>query len=209
MWTGSSRSTIFLVASDENLRREEDRKWRERQDDRVSALTTGETVQNDRLDDVEERLQDHDHLLEGDPTDKRDTGLKGDLQHLETRHNELRAILAPDALGHGGFLNRLKAAEDALGIGEKKAENRWKFAGIVVSGTLAAVAAIVVALLAIEPVRESIGHFIDARFSSKEGKSPPAKHGKAKRHGHTAAPVREAPTETEPNENGIDKKVSE
>ncbi len=197
-----------MVNSDDNYRREEDRKWRESVETRLVSLTSAQKTTDNELDKLGERLEEMDELLEGDPLKRQDSGLKGDVKELNTGLNELRTIMAPDALGHGGVKNRLENCEMALGLRANKSENRWKFATVIASGTLATMTAIIVALLAIEPIREAIGHFILVRFGSVTPKEPKAaKKGKGKRHGHAAAPVSEAPTETTSDANAAEKEV--
>ena len=108
-------------------KREDDKKWRDSTNDRITNLTASETVQNDRLDEIDADIARIDALLEGEPGNKNDTGLKGDVKDLWAAHNQLRAIMAPDQLGQGGVLNRLKALERLAGIEKQVSENRWKF----------------------------------------------------------------------------------
>jgi hypothetical protein len=114
--------------------------------DRVLSLTNSDLAQNDRLDELEARLDHLDKLLEGDPEDKHDNGLKGDLKDLDRGLNSLRAIMAPDSLGHGGIINRLKALES----GERTSESRWKFKTAVVVAFIGTLTAIVTNLDRIE-----------------------------------------------------------
>lgn len=129
------------MSDDAHNRREEDRIWRQRTDERIAALTTGETVQNDRLDEYEERLEDLEKLARGDPETRGDHGLSGDVDEVSKGLNELRAIMAPDHLGQGGVNNRLRALEDEVRSLRKAQDNRWKFwtaigVAFITSGTL-------------------------------------------------------------------------
>lgn len=151
-----------------NYNREEDRAWRAQTDTRLTLLTQGEIVQNDRMDALQERIDGLDTLISGDTDDKEDSGLKGDILDLAREMNALHRILAPDALGHGGFINRLRAVEEKLGLGERASENRWKFATVVVGATVTAIATITVALLAIDPVRKSVGEYLASHFGQTE-----------------------------------------
>jgi hypothetical protein len=123
-------------------KRKEDKDWREQTDTRLNALTTSDNVQNDRLDEIDQRFEALDALLEGDPKDKNDSGIKGDVHDLSRRLNELRALMAPDNLGQGGVLSRLKALEKKEERETRQIEYRWKFwtallvAGLSLAGLL-------------------------------------------------------------------------
>lgn len=121
---------------DSNYKREEDRKWRERTEERVVGLTSSESVQNDRLDEIDEELQEIHAILDGKSDDKNDNGLKGELHDLSRSYNELRALMMPDHLGSGGVINRLKALEQKTGLEEKKSEQFWTFSRAVVVAIL-------------------------------------------------------------------------
>lgn len=146
-------------------KREEDKKWRESVETRLVSLTSAQKTTDDQLDELESRMEELEFMLEGRPSDRNDTGIKGDIQDLNKGLNELRTIMAPDALGHGGIKNRLNACEAALGLAEKRAENRWQFATGVAVATVGAIATIIVSLLAIEPVRNEIGHYLASHFT--------------------------------------------
>lgn len=114
-------------SSEDDYRRESDRKWRERVDDRLASLTTGEQVQNDRLDDLDEEIEAIKGILDGDPHDKDDSGVVGDLKSLTTRVNSIWALMGKDSLGDGGIIatvKDLKARADQERINQ---EYRWKF----------------------------------------------------------------------------------
>lgn len=106
---------------------EDDRNRRERIDERLNSLTTSETVQNDRLDEIEEEIQTIHHLLDGLPSNKDDNGIKGDISELFRSMNQLRAIMAPDSLGSGGLINRLRALEKDDERKAKSIEYRWRY----------------------------------------------------------------------------------
>lgn len=131
-----------MNSDEEPWKREDDKRWRGRTDERLASLTSGETVQNDRLDGMEEQLRDLDLVLRGNP--EKDTG--GIVEHLhevQTGLNALRALMAPDALGGGGILNRLKALEKKEAREERQSEYHWKFwiaiVGFVSATTIAVI----------------------------------------------------------------------
>lgn len=113
--------------SEDDYRRESDRKWRERVDERLASLTTGEQVQNDRLDDLDEEIQGLKSILEGDPHDKDDNGVLGDLKALLTKTNAIWALMSPDSLGHGGMIARINALENQDETRKENTGYRWKF----------------------------------------------------------------------------------
>lgn len=168
---------------DESLyRRGDDLKWRDRTEERIVNLQNGDATQNDRIDDLEEEVRGVHEILEGKPSDKDDNGIKGDIKELNRGLNALRAIMAPDSLGQGGVINRLKAVERQVGLEEKSSDNRWTFATQVAGATVAAIAAITVALIAIEPVRNAIGHYLESHFSTQN--SQQNSKTSSKRSGH-------------------------
>jgi len=126
--------------------------------DRVLSLTNSDLNQNDRLDELEEALEALRVLLEGRSEDRDDNGLKGDMHELTRRLNKLEALMAPDSIGEGGIINRLKRLEKRAGFEEKESEHRWKFWASLV-GALALVAA------AIIPNLDKIEKFFEPKSS--------------------------------------------
>lgn len=120
-----------MSSDDSAYRREEDRKWREKVDDRLVSLTSAQKTTDDELDKHEERIENAEILLEGDELKEDDEGVVGDVEVLMRKHNEIRAIWAPDNLGEGGWENRLRAVENELGIKRKTRLNRKAFAAAV------------------------------------------------------------------------------
>jgi len=110
--------------SDEDLyKREEDRQWRQRIDERLVALTTGEQVQNDRLDELEEELQTQDKILRGDPNE----GLLEQVDEIAGHIRRINAILWPDAIGGSGLVNDVRQLSKREDRAIRESENRWKF----------------------------------------------------------------------------------
>lgn len=118
--------------------------------EKINNLTNSDIIQNDRLDELEDRLGHLDKLLEGDPDDKNDNGLKGDLKELSVGLNALRTIMAPDHLGQGGVNNRLRNAEDEIASLKKADDNKWKFRTAVAVAFIGTVATVVTNLDKIE-----------------------------------------------------------
>lgn len=171
------------MTSDEELyKREEDRKWRESVETRLVSLTSAQKNTDDELDDHASRLERLDDLLEGKPEDKNDSGLKGDIQDLARGLKKLEVIMAPDSLQQGGVIKRLEKLEDLAGIRREARKERWKLAGIVFSVTVTAMAGIITALLAIDPIRDSLGRWFESHISVSKPKKPePRKQRKPKR----------------------------
>jgi hypothetical protein len=140
------------MGNDDSLyKRVDDQKWRDGVNDRLAALTASEVVQNDRLDEVDEEIRAVRAILEGKADDRNDNGIKGDIHELNVMLNQLRAIMAPDSLGQGGVINRLKALEKKAGIEELEITSRWKFKTAVVGALIAAVVAVLTNLDRIAP----------------------------------------------------------
>jgi hypothetical protein len=164
------------VADEPRYRREEDRKWRESVEARLVSLTSAQKTTDDQLDDFEERLNQLDEFLEGKPNDKNDNGIKGDIKDLSVGLNTLRAIMAPDQLGQGGVIARLKTLERAAGIEEKSIENRWKFWTALAVAIAGSITALVTNLDRIEPyLKKAFGKAEVAVTSSS------ARHSTARR----------------------------
>jgi hypothetical protein len=126
--------------SDANFRRAEDQKWRDRTEERIVNLIASEASQNDRLKDVDDHLIEIDELLEGKSSERADNGLKGDIQDLQRGLTKLNALMAPDNLGNGGLINRLKALEKRDEREQKSDEYKWKFR-LAILGFIATTAA--------------------------------------------------------------------
>ncbi len=173
-----------MAGDDESYKREEDHKWRERVDERLAALTSGETVQDDRLDDHESDLAIIREMLEGSPKDKNDNGFKGDIHDLSVGLREIRAVMMPDHLGQGGVIARLRTLEKNAGLEEKSVEFRWKTL-IAILGWISA--ATVAAIYNGDRIVSAFRHF-------RRPPTPQSVHGK--RRGR----VRESPAPEEEGE---------
>jgi len=177
------------MEKDDFYKREQDHKWRERTEERIVALTSSESVQNDRLDEIEERFAHIDTLLEGRPDDKNDGGLKGDVHDLGSGLQSLRTLMAPDHLGNGGVLNRLSALEKKAGLEERRLEHRWKFITAVV------VAIITSGVLLVKSWPEIKPYFTAGENTAlerlQEDRQPAPKKAKKNRGKHAQAPVAE------------------
>ncbi len=132
-------------------KREEDRQWRDRTEERVVGLTSSEGVQNDRIADLEDDVETIKEMFEGKPSDKDDNGMKGDIHDLSVGLNELRRLMAPDHLGQGGVIARLHTLEDLSGLRVKRMEHRWQFWIAVVGFISAFAVAIITNLDRLEP----------------------------------------------------------
>lgn len=182
-----------MGSNDETFyKRAEDQKWREGVNERLVSLTAGEVVQNDRLDDADEELSAVREILEGKAGDKNDNGMKGDLHEISVGLNTLRAIMAPDSLGQGGVIARLKALERKAGLEEKAVEGRWKFYAVLVGGLLSLVGLFLTNLDGIEQsVKKLWSHTVGT--TSLPSKKPMAKTSRTKRR--RTAPPKAVPTE--------------
>lgn len=117
---------------DTNFRREEDRKWRERTEERLVGLISSESVQNDRLDEIDEELRAFRFIIDGKPDDKHDNGIKGEIHDLAKEVNELTRLMRPDHLGHGGILSIVKDLLARANSEDKHKEHFWTFSRAVV-----------------------------------------------------------------------------
>lgn len=183
------------MANEDLYKRGNDQKWREQVDARLAALTSGENDQNDRLDEIDEELKEIRHLLEGRASDKNDNGLKGDIQDLSRGLNQLRAIMAPDSLGNGGIINRLKAVERSSGIEEKSIESRWKFWTTLMVAAAGFLTAALTNLDKIQPFFKNI----ESRWAPPAPPAKPKKAVRRRRPAKAAAPqeVPDAPAREE------------
>lgn len=106
---------------------EENDQWKQRVDERLASLTAGESVQDGRLEELEEQLELQWQTLHGQTGHKEDTGMEGDLRDLGRAVNELRTVMMPDTLGNGGIITRLKRLERKEEREEHSLESRAKF----------------------------------------------------------------------------------
>lgn len=126
--------------------------------EKINNLTNSDLLQNDRLEELEEAFEHVRILLEGKSEDRDDNGIKGDIHEFARRLNKLEALMAPDHIGEGGIINRLKRLEKNAGLEEKQYENRWKF-------WIAVVGAIALVLAAIIPNLDRIQKLYEPRSS--------------------------------------------
>ncbi len=180
---------------DSNYRRAEDQEWRKSVESRLVSLTSAQKTTDDDLDKHETRIDEVEQLLEGDPLKRDDSGLKGDVSDLTHAINTLRAIMAPDALGHGGIKSRLDAVERALGLKVQNTEGRWK----AIAAAIGATAIITSALFA---NLGSLEHFVKKVWNVGMGlESTPQKKSTARTSkNHRRPPKRSPPPELMPTE---------
>jgi hypothetical protein len=130
---------------DSLYKREGDREWRDRVNGRLAHLTSGETVQNDRLDALHEKIEEHHEILEGDPKDREDNGLKGDVKEGLGRISRLESVLSIDITGNPGFDLSGKPGYlkkiDMLWGAEQRAERRWQNLVPIILAVIALVSA--------------------------------------------------------------------
>lgn len=107
-------------------RREEDRKWRESIETRLVSLTSAQKVTDDELDDLQIQLDELAEEINGDPK-RRDVGLIGQVNAIETGLNSVQRVLQPDATGHSGLINEFRDLKQAVRGTERRSEYRWKF----------------------------------------------------------------------------------
>jgi chromosome segregation ATPase len=130
--------------SNEQYRREDDRRLRERIESleaRVVSLTSSQASNQSDIDDLALEIADHNQLLHGDKAE-RDSGIIGQINAIETKLNAVLAILHSDSLGHGGLLHEHKELHRKV-FGKEKDIQHWLMFWakvIAVLGSLAAVA---------------------------------------------------------------------
>ncbi len=166
-----------MDSSEDHYKREEDRKWRESVEARLVSLTSAQKTTDDDLDKHEGRIDDMEQLLEGDPLKREDSGLKGDVADLNRAVNSLRAIMAPDALGHGGLKHRLESVEEALGLRVQTSKYRW----LVLLGIISATSAVTVAVVEnMDRIATAYSHLTNSKPTKKKnsGKNAGKRHPK-------------------------------
>lgn len=102
----------------------------ERIEERLAALTAGQTVQDSRLDDMEE-----EYVRIGE--------MEQELRDIERKVNELRAVMLPDSLGHGGVIRRLSNLEEDREQKRETVKEWLKFWGPILVATITSVTLIV------------------------------------------------------------------
>lgn len=186
---------------DSLYKRVDDNEWRDRVNDRLSSLTAGETVQNDRLDALHEKLEELHHLLEGMPDDRDDNGLKGDVKELLALVGRVNSVLSLDITGNPGYdrtgkpgyLKKIDLLWDGEERADRRSDRRWRGAVPIILGILSLAGAIFASF-------DKLERF----FQHKQKKDPleqmieRAKRPKA-RHRHVV--IQEEPEPEEPTEN--------
>jgi hypothetical protein len=176
---------------DSNYKRQEDQQWRDSVQSRIVSLTDSEVTQNDRLDEIDGEIHALREMLDGKVSDRDDNGIKGDLHELARGLSELRMLMAPDHLGQGGVIARLKALERQAGIEEKTIENRWKF---LTALAVAIVSAVALVLTNLDRLGPSIKKFWSTEVGS-ESRPPRKRTVKTNKQRRQRPAVKETPTE--------------
>ena len=107
-------------------RREEDRKWRERVDERLVNLNAAQKTADGELDEIQEKLGQVDRIIRGDPEEKLE-GLFEMLHHLQNEINKFNALFNPDIHGNGGLRNDINSLLDKRRRSETREGYIWKF----------------------------------------------------------------------------------
>ncbi len=173
-------------------RREEDRKWRESIETRTVNLTSAQKLTNDELDDLQIQLDEFRVEIEGDPR-KRDPGLIGQVNAIETSLNNVQRVLQPDATGNSGLIAEFRKLKNTVQYGERRTEYRWKFWAAIGAAALLLVREVIHDLPQIKtflnsPTEDRLGRMVEH-----------AKHPKPRYHHYKVTlPPPPPPDETEP-----------
>ncbi len=179
------------LGPDSLYRREEDRKWRESIETRTVSLTSSQKVTDDELDDLQIQLEEFRVEIEGDPK-RRDPGLIGQVNAIETSLNSVQRVLQPDATGNSGLIAEFRKLKNTVQFGERRSEYRWKFWAAIGAAALLLVREVIHDLPQIKtflnsPAEDALGRIVEH-----------AKHPKARYHHYKApAPLPVEETESE------------
>ena len=102
-------------------KRGSDKEWRQSIESRLVSLTSAQNTTDRQLDELEQ-------LLEGDPLERNDTGLKGDVKELGVKINEIYATV----FRHSEVIRKLEDIEERIASKEKSLEVRLKFWGPII-----------------------------------------------------------------------------
>lgn len=125
------------------MNEKEAEKWRESVEARLVSLTSAQKVSDDQMDEMDLEIIGLKETLSGDPKDRKDEGLIGQVNANETTLNALNRVIQPDALKEGGMYNEFQALKRAFYGKEKIREYRWTF----LNSATVSIASIVVALI--------------------------------------------------------------
>jgi hypothetical protein len=164
--------------SDENLyKREDDLRWRDRTEERVVNLQNGEATQNDRLEGLEEKIEELDRILRGNPGD-------GLIEELDVTKGDLRrinAVLWPDAVGNGGLINEVRRLLKKDEWKARESDNRWKFYTAVVVAIVSLTGLLLTNLDRIGPYFKELTSAPGANVSEKSAVRKQRNHRRAAR----------------------------
>jgi hypothetical protein len=104
----------------------DDKQWREQVNDRLASLTAGETVQNDKIDEINEEMDGMKEILDGKSSDRADMGIKGDIDEIKTRLRRIDGILWPDAAGNAGLVRLVNQQAKRDEREERRSDRWWK-----------------------------------------------------------------------------------
>lgn len=169
-----------MSAADEFYKREEDKKWRERTDERLVALTTDATVSNDRLDQIDDALDKLDKLIRGDPDEDRE-GIAEAIHMLQVEVRKFNRIFEKDSLGNGGLLADISFLMDKRKRHERREDNAWKYVTAISVQFLILIGLIVVNWANIQAYIMERQHIHDPKPISRDAKRLKAERAK-KRH---------------------------
>lgn len=115
-------------------RRQEDQRWREKIDERLASLTTDTMVSQDRLEEVEEKLEVLDRSVRGDAS-KETGGIIERMHELEGKIARLWSVIFMDAAGGHGMYEEWRKIQ----AHERRVEIHWKFYTAVVVAVISTV----------------------------------------------------------------------
>lgn len=115
-----------MDSNEDFFKRKEDREWREKVDHEQVTLMTGHQVLGKQLEDLDEKLDQLDNLLRGDPV-KETGGIIEQLHDLHTAVSKLSAAVFMDSTGKLGLVHDVDVLMGRRSDREKSAARMWTF----------------------------------------------------------------------------------
>ncbi len=171
---------------DSLYKRVEDQEWRKQVDRTNAMLTTSVNVLQDQMRELKKQQRENDVTLRGE---RGKAGLVSEYERLDDKTTKLYAVIFQDATGRKGILHDIDFLMGRKKDREEGSSHRWTFVQGVVLALVSAITAITVALLAIEPVRKSVGQYIESRFSPEKPKKKPAVRQSRPRRARKVVPM--------------------
>lgn len=120
-----------------DYKREEDRKWRERVDYEQITIKTAHQVLSDSLEEIQDKLEDIDDLLRGDPVNQTE-GILEQLHGMRIELSRLNSTIFMDSTGKRGVAHDVDVLMGRRSLREQSLQFKWQFWTAITVATISA-----------------------------------------------------------------------